>query len=352
VSAMNVGGLTRFAECVLERSGVPIDDAATIATVLVRTSARGSRTHGVGRLGLYVTWIENGVVNPRARVRSCADRGAVSILDGDRGLGHLVADRAIRLGIARAHEYGITAIAVRNSSHLGALGHYALTAAEAGMAALIWTNTPQVMQPSGGRGRLIGNGPMAFGFPRRPVPVLFDSAMSVASGSKVGIAADRGEPVPLGWLVDADGIPTSDAGAYRRGGALTSIGEHKGFGLALLGEFLAGVLTGAAMLSDVPQFTPGMSQAPGIGHFIIVFDPECFLLPALLAERVDRLEAELKASPDSATGPGVRLPGDSAHVREEQAHRDGLDVDDEDMAALERLAERLGCAGLLAAARC
>ena len=348
---MDIGRLTEFAAGALERSGMPAEDAATVATILVRTSARGSTTHGVGRLGLYVSWIEAGSVNPHAKVRCSHDGGAVCALDGDRGLGHLVADKATRTAVARAREYGIAAVAVRHSSHLGALGHYALTAAEAGLAALAWTNTPQVMQAPGGRGRLIGNGPMAYGFPRQPVPIVFDSAMSVVSGSRVGMAAERGAAVPLGWLVDSQGTPTTDATSYRQGGALVGIGEHKGFGLALMSELLAGVMTGAAMLSEVPQFAAGMSTAPNIGHFFVMVRPDAFIPPSQLADRVERFAAELKSAPGIASHETLRLPGERSHDREERAQTDGLEIEAADLAGLVRLADRLDCAPLLAAAR-
>jgi ureidoglycolate dehydrogenase (NAD+) len=335
--------LKAFAAGVLRACGMADEDAVDVAEVLVRTDMRGVRTHGIRTLPGYVEQIEGGGMNARANVHAVRDFGSVAVVDGDAGPGQLVAARATQIAIEKAKETGQATVVVRNSNHLGACGHYALVAAEAGLISLVFSNAPRVMKVPGSRSAVLGNGPMSYGAPLPAgAPIVFDAAMSQVAGTKIIMARERGQKIPEGWLVAPDGAPTTDPEDFFRGGALVPLGAHKGYSLTLLGELLAGVLSGAAMASSIGAWRFDKAKPTNTGHAILALNIEAFMPWDEYADRISSLCDEIKSAPKESPDARIMVPGEIERDNEEAAERDGIYFDSVVWDALHRLAERFG----------
>jgi LDH2 family malate/lactate/ureidoglycolate dehydrogenase len=307
----------------------------------VRTDLRGVRTHGIRNLPGYAKQLRLGGVDRRASPVVERETAATAMLDGANGLGQVVSCRALEVAISKARQVGAGAVMVRRSNHHGACGHYALACAEAGLIGLVFSNTPPIMAVPGASGRVLGNGPTAYGVPNpQGDPIVLDIAMSVVAGMKPLVAAQLGEAIPEGWIVDARGRPTTDPSAFASGGALLP-GGHKGYGLALLGELLAGALSGAAMASAIGGWVSRPERPTDTGHAFIALSVEAFMDLAEYAERVHRLIGEIHAAPGAAPGKHALVPGELEAAAERRALRDGLDLDGPTWAGLEALASEL-----------
>lgn len=349
----DVPRLTRFAQLALEVAGFTRADAGTAADALVRASARGLGSHGIWLLPTYVGLTEAGGVDPRALTEAVVDAPAMAVLDGHDGLGILVAHRAATVAIDKARTSGVAVVAVRQSNHFGAAGHYALQCAEAGVIGLVMANSPPCMTLEGTRGKVIGSQPLAYGIPAADDEhLVFDAAMSTIAGRRVVMAAEKGLHVPDDWVVDADGFPTTDPTVLRGGGgSLRHFGAHKGSALALLVEVLSGALSGAAMLSDVSNFITYPERPTGTGHVVMALDIGAFMDPAAFQKRLARLTTEVRAAPRAPGIDEILLPGDRERTAERRALAEGLVLDGPVWGALSQMAARLELKGELESAR-
>ncbi len=306
--------LQRFVAAVLDRSGVPPADAALIAEAMVEADLRGIHSHGAHFLPPYSHGLRNGELNPRPRVRRVGGRGAVAVLDGDNGLGHVVAAKAIDLAVELAGEHGIGAVAARSSNHFGIAAFYAMRALRQGLIGMITTNGPAVLAPWGGASVTLCNNPVAWAIPAdRHGQVVLDMACSVAAREKVRLAARLGEALPEGWGADATGTPTRSPQDVLDGGFLLPIGGPKGYGLALVHEILAGLLPGAVWSVDVSRRLLGsldMHDRWGNGHFALALDPEAFAANGQFRRQVDRLVDTLKSAKRAPGVDEILVPGE------------------------------------------
>ncbi len=307
----------RWLATAFEACGLDADSARSGADVLVRTSTRGIDTHGVSRVLVYVKKLQAGDMNPRPAVQY-AETGGVLHCHADGGLGQAVASAAVAKAVSLARQRGFVPVLLREVGHLAALGMYALQAAEAGMLCLIVQATPPLMSLPGSRGAAIGNNPLAFGSPVRDrVPMVFDMAASgVARGSVLAAARD-GRPIPSGWAIDSDGNPTTDA-ARALAGAMLPMAGHKGIGLAMMVECLAGSLTGAAPAAVVGA-VPG-SAPSRVGAFLFVADPDLIVG----RDAYDTHMAVWLRNYSEASGPGGRYPGEGASAVEAERLVQGI----------------------------
>jgi LDH2 family malate/lactate/ureidoglycolate dehydrogenase len=331
-------GLEAFTTALLVRKGVPPDAAAIGAGVLVRTDLRGIRSHGVRHLPTYVRQMKGGGIAAHPDIRPVTQGPTTATLDAGAAMGHIAAERGTRLAIQKARAAGMALVTVRNSNHCGALGHYALLCAEAGLIGISVSNAPPIMAVTGARGRVLGNGPTAYAAPNPGGdPIVFDAAMSVVAGGRIRMAAERGERIPEGWVLDLDGRPSTDPEDFARGGALVPAAGHKGYGLTLFGELLAGVLSGAAMAAQI-----GVHAKPdtptNTGHAIMAVDVAAFQPPDVYAARVGELAAMVKSAPPAEGVKEVLLPGELEAREERRARAEGFALDEVIWADLSRLA--------------
>lgn len=274
---------------------VPETAARIVAETLVEADLRNVRSHGVMRVPVYLRGLQSGSIVAQPAVRTVEDHGSTAVLDAGRALGQVGAHAAMTLAVERAGRHGLAAVGLRGSNHCGALAYYAMMALPAGCIGLAVTNAGINMAPTGGRDRLVGNNPLAIAVPtRRSWPMVLDMATSVAAGGKLDMAIIRGEPIPLGWALDGQGAPTTDARAARDGGTLLPVGGPKGYGLAVMLDILAGVLTGA-------RFGAGLGPA-GSGQFFLAIDVSRFMP---LEEFYERMESLIDQLHGSVLAPGA-----------------------------------------------
>lgn len=306
---------------VFERAGAHDVDAQTTARVLVRTSLRGIDTHGVARVLPYLEKMQSGEVNAQPQFRERVHDN-VLYFDGDGGLGQSVADSAIRRAIALAQDKAVVTCMIRGSGHLAALGQFALAAAEQGMVAVICQETPPLMALPGSSRPAIGNNPIAFAAPvANNAPLVFDMATSVvARGNVLQAIRDEASQIPEDWAIGPDGQPTSDPQQALKG-AMQPIAGHKGVGLAMLVQVLAGSLSGSDTAASA--MTHGATSSAGnVSAFVLIINPERMIGRAVFDTH---MAAWIKTYVE-ASGGRARYPGHRAAQCEAQRRIDGIPV--------------------------
>lgn len=309
-----------------ERAGVPPSQAEDAARILNTTEMMGIPTHGLARVAIYIERIKTGGTDARAIPTVEAPAAALRLVDGQNALGPAVAQSGLAAAIEAAETCGIGAAFCRRSGHIGALAPYLWQATEQGYACIMTTNTAPMIAPAGGREPLLGNNPIGIGMPFPGAdPVLLDMALSVAARSRIRDAAERGLAIPDTWALDKSGQPTTNPREALHG-LLQAIGGSKGANLALGLDLMAGVLSGAAMLAEVPNANEDPSAVLNLGHMIVVIDTAKLLPTEDLARRMTQMAEAvtgvLPADPDQP----VRLPGSRAIAAYRDASRDGMDL--------------------------
>ena len=291
--------------------GVPPGDAAWVGRLLVRANLRGHDSHGVIRIPQYVGSIRKGDTNPRPALTVLAETPTTAIVDGDLGLGQVVARRAAEVALDKAARLGLAAVGTRRSNHIGRLADYAELAAERGFVGLVWANAPTAhsVVPFGGLTRRLSTNPLAVAVPGPDggVAISVDMATSIVAEGKVRVKRNRKEPLPGGWAIDPAGKPVTDPeifyGPPRAG--LLPVGGHKGTALGLIVEVLGGILSGegainertgpvhngtflllievarflplvdfTGQVTDLVQWVKSASPAPGVGEVLVPGEPE------------------------------------------------------------------------------
>jgi len=318
--------LRSFVRDAFMAAGLTPTNAETAADVLATADEFGVTTHGVKLLPGYLRRLKGGGARPQGQPRVINEGPAWALVDGDSSLGMLVGVFAMRIAIAKAASSGISYVGVRNSGHFAAAGYYSLQAAKAGLIGISVANdTPSVIAP-GARQAVVGTNPFAYALPAsRHPPILLDMALSTVAGGKVYQARQQGRPIPDNWIVGLDGLPTTDAGLYPERAALVPVGGYKGFGLALLVETLAGLLSGAAVTFGVGSwmFIPP-DQPTQHGAAFIAIDPAVFGPREAFLERVDALIAEIHAAPAAAGVDRITMPGEREFENQCRAQREPL----------------------------
>jgi LDH2 family malate/lactate/ureidoglycolate dehydrogenase len=268
---------------------------------------------------------------------------AVARLDGDNGLGFLVAQRAMAEAIERARNFGIGLVLARHSNHFGMAASYLRQAVDAGMAAFVFTNASPAMPVWGGRTPFLGTSPFAFGTPGgdRSGPLILDMATSVVARGKIRRAVARNELIPEGWALDAQGHPTTNAReAYE--GLILPLGGPKGSGLSLMMEVLAGVMSGSAFGGEVGNQYIDKDRAQDVGHCFIALRPELAMSADEYRRRLDALIERAKATPRMDANRPILMPGEPEALIEEVRRRDGIPLTAEDLTSLRSEAVSLG----------
>lgn len=298
--------LRRFVREVFSRLGVGPAEADIAAGVLVHADLLGFDSHGVARLvghPGYVDGLRRGIVKADARPWTVSESATTALLDGEGGLGAVTATGAMELALDKAASAGVGMVTVRNSRHFGIASHYAMLALPHGMIGLAMTNALPQVAPTYARTALLGTNPLSVAVPAgAEPPFILDMATSVGAAGKIEVAQRLGKPIPEGWLIDADGHPTTDGNALWAGGALLPLGSwpwlasHKGYGLAVVVDVLTGVLSGAGFSRalDVDTFSTG--------HFFLAIQIEAFRPLGAFGEMMDAMIRTLR---DAEPAPGA-----------------------------------------------
>ncbi len=301
----SLAALTELAARVLERAGTSAANARAVAAALVAADADGIASHGLSRLPSYADQVRAGKVDGRAVPVVTRPRAAAVRVDAADGFAFPALDAGLAAAGPVLAEAGTVAVAIANSHHFGVAGHAVERLARQGAVALAFSNSPAAIAPWGGRRPLFGTNPIAFACPTaaHPTagePLVIDLSLSVVARGRIAVAAARGEAIPEGWAVDAEGRPTTDARAAL-GGAMLPMGGPKGGALALMVELLCAALTGSNTGFEASSFLDAEGPPPRIGQLLIGFDPAAFgdRFPERVATILGAMAAE----------PGVRLPG-------------------------------------------
>ena len=311
--------IERFVAAAFISLGVPEEDAATVAGLMVEADIQGYDTHGTFRLRQYMNRLRDGGTNARAQVTIAQERDATAIVDGDNGLGHLAMRFAAELAMDKAEKHGIGWVGVRNGNHAGPASLYVRMPLARDMIGLYGAvGNANHVPPFGGTQLLLGTNPIAIAVPAgNAPPFVLDMATTVAAVGKIKMLAQRGEMMPEGWMIGRDGKPLTDP-ARQKEGFLLPIGGAKGYGLAMAIGLLAGILNGAAFGKDVVDFTNDTVSPTNTGQFIAAISVAAFADVATFKATVDAVFASMR---ESDTLPGhdvVRIPGD----RHEAIHKD------------------------------
>ena len=322
-----------FATALLRSSGVEASKAATTARAIVASDVWGNASHGLMRLGYYLRRLDAGGINSKAELREISSLPAVSVFDGENGLGHWQVWEGAKLGVARAKEFGISLISISNSNHCGALGVYLYPALDAGAISIIFTNGPAVMPAVGGNAPLLSTSPIAAGIPSS-IPMIVDLATSAVARGKIAAKAKEGGSIPAGWAVDREGNTITDA-KEALNGMLAPLGGAKGFALGLLVESMVAGLTSGSLSTEIPDMFNEADDAKGqgISHSIITIDADT-ISGSSGREKLDQLAASVKAT-------GGRTPG-ASRVHPSKIRNESCTIAPAVSEELNQWAERLG----------
>jgi (2R)-3-sulfolactate dehydrogenase (NADP+) len=293
--------------------------ARSVARALVLAEAEGLKGHGLSRVPTYLAMLKAGKIDGRAIPTARQSAPAVLMVDAAHGFAYPALDLAIERLIPLAKAQGLAAAGIWRSNHCGAAGQHVEKLAEAGLVALMFANTPAAIAPWGGSKAVFGTNPIAFAAPRAGrAPVVVDLAVSKAARGPIVAAKQKGEPIPEGWALDAQGNPTTDAEAALKG-TMIPLGDAKGAALALMVEVLGAALVGANLAFEASSFIDDRGGPPETGQLLLALDPAAFG-GARFADRMEALAVAIESQQ------GARLPGTRRLALRQQAEREGIEV--------------------------
>ena len=312
-------------------------EAACISDHLVQANLTGHDSHGVIRTPIYVQWLREGKVRANQRAKVVFENDAIAVIDGGMGFGQPIAKQAMELGIAKAQKSGVAVIALRNTGHVGRVGHWAEMIVNAGLISLHFVNTSglgMLVAPVGGINRRLSANPVAVGIPvAGGEAIIYDISTSSVAEGKLKVAFNKGVMVPEGCIIDSKGQPTCDPKVFYADppGAILPFGGYKGYGLGIVTEILAGALTGSGCT------VPGKTQLEQ-GMLSIILDPAAFQVQDSLQEEarkfVDFVKSSEKVSPDAE----ILMPGDVERRNRAERSAKGIELDDKTWSQIEAVA--------------
>ena len=306
--------------------------ADATARALVAAEMAGLGGHGLSRVQLYALHVKEGRASGTAEPRIAHEKGAACLVDAQGGLAYLAMELATKEALRRAREFGVAYCGVTRSHHCGAMDYHLAPLAASGLIGIGFTTSPAAINAWGGKKPLFGTNPVAAVFPRKGhAPLIIDLSLTEVARGKIMVAAKDGKPIPLGWALDADGKPTTDAKAALTG-SMAAIGGVKGVLLALMVELLCCALTGAQFgFENDSFFEPG--RPASIGHALLAIDPGALAGSSAYEERIEALIAAMLEDE------GVRLPGERRHKLVADARASGIAVPDALLKQLRELAQ-------------
>lgn len=329
------------------KAGCPLPEAERIAVHLVEANLVGHDSHGVIRVPSYIQWLRDGKVLAGKSIQVVFENEALAIVDGQFGFGQSIGEQAMQLGIEKASRHGVAVIALRNAGHLGRIGDWPLMVAEAGKLSLHFVNTTGagiLVAPFGGIERRLSANPIAAGIPiAGGSPILLDMSACTLAEGKIRVALNKGVAVPENCIIDSQGKPTTDPRVFYANppGAILSIAGHKGYGLGILCEVLAGALTGGGCSN------PANAGRVVNGMFSIILDASFFQKDADFAAELRRFVDWVKSSARATPNGEILMPGEIEERTKAQRLREGIDLDDTTWAQIVETATTLGLGDML-----
>lgn len=336
--------LTRFATDIFVAGGATTEDAQTTADHLVLANLKGHDSHGVGMIPSYVHALRQNNLNVRAHAKIVREQGAVVLVDGQCGLGQVVAKEAMDIAIARVRIHGLASVGLQNAHHIGRIGTYGEQCAAAGFVSIHFVNVVghgPIVAPFGGREARLQTNPFCCAVPRPgKLPIILDMATSVIAAGKVRVAYNAGYLVPEGSLIDAEGKATTDPKTLFEPprGSLNPFGLHKGYGLAFMCELLGGALVAHKTMQPANE-RKGVSIN---NMFTVVVDPTVFGSAEMFEAEVEAMVQYMHDTVPSDPDQGVLVAGEPEQQRLEERSRDGIPIDAKTWQDLESAAQAVG----------
>jgi len=338
--------------------GCSDEHAELAADVLIRSDLRGIDSHGVARLSGYVRLWEKKRINATPNIKIVHETPTTATIDGDAGLGLVVAPFAMKVAIEKAEKYGSGWVSVKNSNHFGIAGYHALMAVEKDMIGISMTNASPLVAPTYANERLLGTNPMCYAFPAgKYPPVIVDMATAAAANGKLEIAQRANKDIPDGWVQDKDGVNSNNPNELKTGGSLLPLGSdkdhgsHKGYGLSATVDILSAVLSGANYGPWVPPFVAFLEPSAnpvgeGLGHFLGAMRVDGFRPVDDFKNHLDNWIERFKSAKTIDPDKKVIIPGEPEHEFEQERKTNGIPLIDVVVNDLNELAEKLGIEGL------
>jgi L-2-hydroxycarboxylate dehydrogenase (NAD+) len=353
-SVFSYPALLSFTIAIFQKIGCPEKDAHRAAVALLSADLRGIDSHGIARLIGYVRLQEAGRANPRPDIRIIHETPSTAVVDGDSGLGLVVAPFAMQVAIEKARNVGTGWVSVQNSNHFGIAGYHALQAVKEGMIGIAMTNASALVAPTFSLERLLGTNPICVAVPAgEEPPFVADLATTTAANGKLEILQRKNEPAPPGWIQDKDGRSSVDPHELKSGGALLPLGgdrdhgSHKGYALGAVVDILSAVLSGANYGPWVPPFPaylpmPTGMPGKGIGHFLGAMRIDAFRPAEDFKFHMDKWIRRFRSATPIPGHERVLIPGDPERETEAARLKDGIPLVPTVVEDLKALAERSG----------
>lgn len=328
--------LYQFTHAVFLKMGCSLQDATTAATVLLSADLRGIDSHGVARLSGYLRLWEAGRINTKPNIRVVYETQSTAVVDGDAGLGLVVAPFAMQVAIDKAKNVGTGWVSVKNSNHFGIAGIHAMMALKEEMIGMAMTNASALVAPTFSNERMLGTNPIAVAIPANEQPAFVaDFATTTAANGKLEILQRKNEDMPLGWAQDQEGNPSIDANILRKHGALLPLGSdrehgsHKGYALGSIVDIFSAVLSGASYGPWAPPFPayvpmPENQPGQGLGHFFGAMRIDAFRPAEEFKSHMDNWIERFRNATPSAGNERVLIPGDPEREMEAIRIKDGI----------------------------
>lgn len=346
---------TDFIFHTLSKMGVPKEDAKICAKILIESDLRGIDSHGVGRLKMYVDRIKQGIQTPTTKIDVIKESPTTAVLDGNHGMGHVVAYRAMEMAIKKAKQYGMGAVSVRNSTHYGIAGYYPAMAIKENMVGLAFSNARPSISPTFGVTPLLGTNPISFGAPTNlKVPFLLDGATSISQRGKIELLARKEMATPEGWAIDENGAPVTDtnkllvdlvketASLLPLGGAGELLGGHKGYGLATMVEILCAAFCGGSFINGLTGFDKNNKPCPyKLGHFFIAINVENFVPIAEFKNITTEIVKTLINSKKAKGANRIYYAGEKEWESMEVRKKEGIPINENLQKTMKQLASEL-----------
>jgi L-2-hydroxycarboxylate dehydrogenase (NAD+) len=324
-------------------SGLPADDASSVAQMMAEADMLGKDSHGIFRLPGYIGRVKAGGFNATPNMTVDREFAATALLNGDNGMGHLVVKKAADMAIEKAKTAGVGWVGLHHSNHAGAASVYSNMALEHNMIGLyVAVGSANHLPPWGGTQMLLSTNPIAVSIPGdEEDAIILDMATTVTSYGKVKVYAQRGMEMPEGWMINKDGTPLTDASKSDTG-FLLPIGGPKGYGLALIFGILGGTLNGANFGRNVVDMNSDPSSVTNTGQFYLAINIEAFIDPADFKREIDEVIRQMRGSPTLGGFDRVRLPGESAHTAYADRTANGVPLPEPLVNNLAKVAADLG----------
>ncbi len=338
--------------------GVPEKDAQICSAVLIESDLRGVESHGIGRFKMYVDRIHDGILNPVTRETTVKETGNTALIDGNHGMGHVIAYRAMEKAISMAREANIGMVGVRNSTHFGITGFYPHMAIKQNMVGFAFSNARPSVAPTFGVSPVIGTNPISFGAPSdEEYPFLLDIATSTIQRGKIEVYAREGKPTPKGLTIDIHGNEPTDsrellktlvegtASLLPLGGAGEELGGHKGYGLGMMIEILCASLTGGSFGQALSGFENGKPAHHKLGHFFIAINIESFVPVDVFKKITGSIMREVRSSAKVPGKDKIYLAGEKEFEMVKRRKVEGIPINPALQKIIRDLKKDLGLIG-------